>query len=238
MLSRLRSVRKDAQLFGWGKALYSLTYRAVNRVLYFKILKVVKITRPDPQFLECDPRFQCRFLDRDALLSFSREPRYDLSEGFLRQALAKGDECHGITDGEVLASYGWYAHEATPVEDDLLLRFNKSYVYMYKGYTQPEYRGQRLHAIGMTMALQEYLDRGYQGLLSYVEAHNFSSLKSCYRMGYEDVGKVYVARLFGRYFSFGTRGARDHGFAVEQVQPAAAAPAVVSPAQEQAVATS
>jgi hypothetical protein len=32
---------------------------------------------------------------------------------------------------------------------------------MYKGFTLKRYRGQRLHAIGMTRALEHYLSRGF-----------------------------------------------------------------------------
>jgi hypothetical protein len=71
---------------------------------------------------------------------------------------------------------------------------------MYRGFTHPGYRGQRLHAIGMTMALAAYRARGFKGLVSCVDVRNDASLKSCYRMGYHDFGAIYVmtlGRLFG-----------------------------------------
>ena len=52
--------------------------------------------------------------------------------------------------------------------------------------------------LGLAIAL--LLARGFRGLLSYVEWHNSDSLKSCYRMGYRDFGRIYVARILGRYF--------------------------------------
>ena len=61
--------------------------------------------------------------------------------------------------------------------------------------------GNASHAVGMTRALDEYLARGSKGILSYVEWNNFASLKSCYRMGYADFGKIYVLRLFGHFIS-------------------------------------
>src|SRR5437667_315175 len=82
------------------------------------------------------------------------------------------------------AAYGWYASAATPVAPGLVLHFAPGYVYMYKGFTHDLHRGKRLHAIGMTRALQHYRSSGFKGVVSYVESSNFDSLKSCARMGY------------------------------------------------------
>jgi L-amino acid N-acyltransferase YncA len=87
-------------------------------------------------------------------------------------------------------------------------------VYMYKGFTDDNYRGQRLHAIGMTRALRYYLATGHRGIVSYVESTNFDSLKSCFRMGYEAFGTVYLLKLFGRWFSVSSPGCRRFGFRV------------------------
>ena len=94
----------------------------------------------------------------------------------------------------------------------MTLHFSPEYVYMYKGFTHPNYRGQRLHAIGMNLALQEYLDRGYRGLVSYIESNNFSSLKSAYRVGYRDFGRVAVWKIFGARSSMPARAAASSAF--------------------------
>jgi hypothetical protein len=218
MMSKLRTAWKEAKTLGVRNALHDLAYRAVNRACYFKALKVIKITEARPKFLKGDEKYQSGFLDRELLLRFAAVGRYDLEPEFVEQALKKGDECYAIVDGDQLANYGWYSHQATTVEDDLPLHFDRAYVYMYKGFTDPRYRGQRLHGINMTRALKAYLDRGYAGLISYVESNNFASLKSCYRMGYVDVGKVYVARLGGRYLSHANKGCRPYGFGLEALQ--------------------
>ena len=93
---------------------------------------------------------------------------------------------------------------------------------MYKGFTDPRYRGQRLHAIGMTRAMRHYKNNGCKGLVSYVEARNFDSLKSCLRMGYRVFGSVYVTRIFGRYVALSSPGCRRFDFRLRsaQVHPA------------------
>ena len=100
-----------------------------------------------------------------------------------------------------------------------MMHFNGQYIYMYKGLTPGNYRGQRLHAIGMTRALEAYLARGYKGIVSYVEWNNFGSLKSCYRMGYKDFGTVYVVRFFKHYFIHSGAGCDGYGFRLERVRP-------------------
>jgi L-amino acid N-acyltransferase YncA len=88
---------------------------------------------------------------------------------------------------------------------------------MYKGFTHPNYRGQRLHAIGMTMALDHYLNQGYRGLVSWVEANNIRSLRSCYRMGYRHFGEIYVVKIFRKYLILCSKGCEDYGFKVSAI---------------------
>ena len=150
------------------------------------------------------------------LREFAKNPDYELSGSFLDQALAKGDECYGFLDGEALAAYGWYSNKPTETEwPGLVLTFNDQYIYMYKGFTHVNYRGQRLHAIGMLRALEAYLARGHRGIVSYVEWNNFSSLRSCYRMGYADFGNVYATRVFNHYFVHSDAGCKRCEFGLE-----------------------
>ena len=196
-------------------AVRDVVMKIINRVILFKILECVYIGVPDPFYLEAERKYQCGFLDRRALKDSSGDESYELPAAFLKQAYEKGDECFGIAEGDILASYGWYSTKPTVVVNDLRLRFNDEYVYMYKGFTHPRYRGQHLHAIGMTMALQEYLRRGFKGLVSYVESNNASSLKSVYRMGYHAFGRIYVTKILGAYLVYHTRGCQGYGVCLE-----------------------
>jgi hypothetical protein len=203
---------------GFAEDLYNLSVRAINFFMVFKILRAVAIRTADQAFASCPEPYRARFLTAKMLRQFALDPENDLSESFLEEALSKGDECFGICDGNRLASYGWYSFYPTRIDPpDLLLRFNREYIYMYKGFTHMRYRGQRLHAIGMTLALQHYLDRGYRGLVSYVESHNFDSLRSVARMGYREFGSIFVMRVFGRYLTHVSPGCEEFGFAVEEL---------------------
>jgi hypothetical protein len=215
---RLQGAILDARRHGVARASYSLALKAVNRIVPLKILRGVVIERPLPEFLVCPEGYTPTFLTPDRLRSFSLDPETRLSPGFVEEAVSKGDECFGILKGERLTAYGWYSSRPTRIDPrELRLRFRYEYVYMYNGYTHPLDRGQRLHAIGMTLALREYLGRGRKGLVSYVESINFDSLKSCRRMGYAEFGSIHVVRISGTYRAFSSAGCRRLGFRVERV---------------------
>jgi GNAT superfamily N-acetyltransferase len=197
------------------------------------IYKCLYIETPDAAYLTLDAKYRAGFLDSETVWRHAREPGNDLDEASVRRALAAGDECFAIREGDRIAAYGWYSRAAIfHVSDTLRLHFDPRWVYMYRGFTHPDYRGQRLHAIGMTLALAAYRDRGARGFVSVVESWNEPSLKSCYRMGYHDFGTIYeirLGRLFGiadpksallrRHLVFRTPGCEAFGFRLEALRP-------------------
>ena len=230
--STVEQFEKQRAAFGLRSTLRLYGLRAIQRVMPFKVLRGVSLSVVDPRFLDCPPGFSGKYLDAKALRSLAEDASYDLPSEFLDEAIAKGDKCYAILDGSVVAAYGWYADNSTRIGDELRLHFDAGYVYMYKGLTLDRYRGKRLHAIGMTRALAACLDGGKKGIVSYVESGNLSSLRSVYRMGYTDFGRVFIAGGLGRRAIYRTGGCKAFGFRVA-TEPvvAEAAPAVsVSPA--------
>ena len=212
----LQKLRRKLERHGLRQTLYAVSLWTLNSVLMLKILRGVHVERPDASFLSCPENYSAGFLTASELREYARDPRTELSNAFLDEALMRADQCYAIRDGQILAAYGWYSFGNTPIGlSDLLVSFNPQYVYMYKGFTDTRYRGQRLHAIGMSRALAHYLSSGYKGLVSYVEADNFDSLKSCFRMGYGVFGSIYVTRLFGRYVTFSSPGCKRFRFRLE-----------------------
>ena len=201
---------------GIANTLHYACMKLVNRAFPFSILRGVYVERPDRAFLDCPEPYSAGFLSAHALTRHAQDPATELSVEFLATALPAGDECYAICEGGTLASYGWYATGPTPAHAaGLALHFAPGWVYMYKGFTDTRHRGRRLHAIGMTRALQHYVSKGHDGIVSYVESTNFDSLKSCHRMGYRVFGSIYVARLFGRYFMLSSPGCERFDFRLE-----------------------
>jgi hypothetical protein len=180
-------------------------------------MKCVTIDTVDQKYLQRNGDYRYDFLDPGKLLKLAKNPEYQLEKAFLVEAMSKGDECFAIMDRDTLASYGWYSNNSTKVSEELELHFSDQYIYMYNGFTHPNYRGQRLHAIGMTMALDHYLGNGHKGIVSWVESNNFNSLRSCYRMGYKDFGDIHILKLFRKYLIFGSVGCREYGFKVSVI---------------------
>lgn len=213
----LQKTLLNLRTLGFSHTLHNVTLKAINSFIPYKVLKGVTISQVNADFLKSPDGYTAMFLSPSMLREFAKDPVYELSERFLEEAASKGDQCYAICDGGALASYGWYSFRPTRIDPpDLLLHFGSEYVYMYKGFTHASYRGQRLHAIGMSLALQDYRSRGYQGIVSYIESNNFDSLKSCARMGYTIFGTAYVGKIFGHRFQHCSRGCEKVGFRLER----------------------
>jgi len=214
----LASIRSSVDKFGLPATVQDIAYRAANKLTETLVLKGMTLTMAtvDPIFLTDGAEYEWGFLGRDALLrTLSQGAEKDMDAAFIERSLAKGDRCYAaLADGKI-ASYGWYSTQGTEVTADLTLHFNSDWAYMYKGYTLPEFRGKRLHGMGMARALKAYTQDGKKGLISYVESTNFSSLKSCYRMGYVDFGTIFCVKVGAKYLIHGTRGCDAYGFRLE-----------------------
>lgn len=215
-------ISSDLNQLGWRGFLTQYGIAAVNRFALFKVLAGMTLTPDsiDANILKGGEHFTCRFLSAKELREYSLHAENDLPPDFVEQAAQREDKCFAILDGAVLASYGFYSTQPTlliaseDAEKSLYLRFNDSFVYMFRGFTHPDYRGQRLHALGMGLAMQHFCAQGKLGLISYVEAQNFSSLKSVERLGYRIFGRIYILRLAGNYLRIRTKHCARHGFDV------------------------
>jgi hypothetical protein len=209
-------IRRRLRRHGLPATLYAYGMRALNSAVSFRILRALVLARANPSFGKCPAGYSAGFASQQALHRFVREPDSDLSLKFVEQALSRGDQCFAICDGLSLAAYGWHSFRPTPTGlPGTQLHFDPHWVYRYKGFTLPRYRGQRLHAFGMTLALEHYLARGFRGLLTYVESTNFDSLKSCFRVGYRPFGSICVLQGFEQPLMFSTPGCQRMGFRLE-----------------------
>jgi len=207
----LNLIQSDLEHFGIARTLYDLAVRTINVVALGKVFKVLALDAARPEFLDLPAGYRSEFLSESQLRAFACDPRHELTYEFLDDALAKGDECYAVLHGVKLACYSWYSTQPTVASDGLSIHFDPAFVYGYKAFTLPDYRGQRLHAIEVSRAWQAYLARGYRGTIAYVESHNFASLRSCYRMGYRDVGRALVLGMAGRSWAWAGRGCRAFG---------------------------
>lgn len=213
-----RDVPQLYRELGALKTGHTVAYRVLRRGCAYHALVGVVTDVADLRYGEeqaLEPGYWHGFLDEARIRELARDPAHGMDEEFVDAVLARGDRCYAIFDGDRLANYCWYARGTTPLEDDLVLHFDTRYVYVYKCWTMPEYRGRRLHGIGMSMALRELAEDGCRGILAWVESTNYRSLSSGARMGHKEFGTIRYARLGGRYLIWEDRGCREHGFHLE-----------------------
>ncbi len=214
---KLEDLKRIKKGFGYRGVIHALRYSAVNKIIFYRQLQgmIVTMETLNPKYLKGNDAYTHTFLNEQQLRRYGKDPQTEMSETFLNRVLPKGDRCFAILDGETLASYGWYSTKPTAINPELDLYFDDRWVYMFKGYTHPSYRGQRLHAIGMAKALEAFTKEGYKGLISYVATNNFASLKSVYRMGYVNIGKVKIYRIFGKFIIKADEGCEKYKFTVK-----------------------
>ena len=139
--------------------------------------------------------FTARFLTPGEVAAFAADPANDLDPDAAARA-RRGDRCFGVLDGDALAASGWYALEVAEPRHcfGFGMRLPADAAYMYKGFTHPDYRGRRLHGYVMSLALRGLADEGVVRLVSTVDWTNAASLRSCWRLGYESLGRVVLRR--------------------------------------------
>lgn len=161
------------------------------------ILKCLYSHAVDPDFLGLDGRYRAGFLDAAAIREYVGRTDYELPSNVVESALAAGDQCFAIHEGETLAVYQWYSLVTNAFADTVDVQFRPGLVYLHHAFTHPRYRGRRLNAFATTLALRHYLARGYDGIACCVERDNESSLRSFSRIGFRHVGTI-VAFKIGR----------------------------------------
>ena len=219
-MSILSRFYENFRRFGIKRLLYDLTYKFLARTFsYLKIQGMtLTLSRIDPTYLKPINGYEYRFLTEMELREYAKDLSNHLDIKFIEDALAKEDKCYGIIDQETLAAYSWYSNNNTNFNDDLVLYFNKQWVYMYKAYTKPSYRGQRLHAIGMGKALEEFSMKGAIGLISCIETNNFRALRSVHRLGCCNFGKITAIKVFGKFRIKAEKACHQYGFTLKSTR--------------------
>ena len=135
-----------------------------------------------------------------------------LNPAWVEAAFDRGDLCHATFIRGEIVGYGWTSFVRCPHIDDIWVEFARTYRYGYKGFTRASHRGQGVSGgmYGFTDA--RCMEAGCRRTISFVEMHNYSSLRDSYKHGNQRVGFAGYVRLFGRVFPFRSPGAKKHTF--------------------------
>jgi len=213
MASGITKLRTDLKRHGIVQVAEDIALRSINRIIFLKVFRCMMLDVANPEFLVPAKSYRGMLLNSVQLSPYTNVPEYELSQAFVDQACAKGDQCYGLFKGDELAAYQWYSTKATDSGwRGLIVNFNDQNVYMYKAFTHPGHRGKRLYPIGVTTMFAAYLARGYKKMLCLVETKNSASLKSCYRMGFTDCGTLYAAVLSDHFLFHADSASQTYGF--------------------------
>lgn len=191
--------------------LADLTFRKILRAKFSRVvwLDVESLNALGP----AAQGFQFRFLSPEEVERYAKDPTYLLDPSMAERIRDGRDLCYAALQGEKLAAFGWYALDSIEGEhaDGVAVSYPADVAFMYFGFTHPDYRGARLHGAGMANALSELGKRGVTKLVSFVDWRNWASLKSCYRLGYRDLGILLTVDGPRRTFAIPPRAARRLG---------------------------
>lgn len=221
--------REAVTQHGVGATLYHAAFRAANRVAQVAAWNAIVVT-PDTlnhAFLGRtipSQRYQGRLLDAVEMRPYTTASPLgsdcELTQAFLDEAIEAGDRCYAFFEGDSLVNYSWYTgrpKRLTEISEAHELRFDPTWIYTYNGFTHASHRGNRLHALGMSAALEQLTKSGHRGFVSYVDSANLASLKSCARMGYAVFGHVALLKMGRGYVFASSPGCKKYGFRVAKV---------------------
>lgn len=212
-LERLRYLYRHGGVSG---VLFHLLYRTVNRFTRLRIFRAAILEASAPigaQLARLGPYRHGMFTPEE-LKRFTDNPENDLTPDFLDYAAAQGDTCYAVLDGDELVSYCWNSDKPTAIEDDLRMEFRNGYIYRYKEFTRPSYRGRRLSTYARAEALCSVADSGVQGYAGYVEIDNFVCYRALERAGHRFPGFIVIFGKGPTPWIWHSQQAKDWGFRV------------------------
>lgn len=210
MLGFVHQVREQSLRYGLASAAGYFTSRIFDRLAgYVSYQGFVLPARQVRTFaIRAAKGVSCREVDLAELSRCTHDPEYDISEQFLFETRLRGDCCIGVFAGPKLVSYSFNAAAPTNYDSIIHYEFPRGWIYHYKVFTLPEWRGHRLHGLQVATLFQKFSsDAGFKGLTSLVRLTNSPSLASFKRLHFEPafrfavVGKGKKQRLVGHPFT-------------------------------------
>lgn len=157
----------------------------------------------NPAAAESAVPVEVRQIERSDLARYASETEYEISPRFLEGIAARDDLCFGAFVGGKLASYRFFAVRPTAIDSYLRFHFPARWIYAYKAFTHPAWRGKQLHRQlflrsltqvgGWVRGLQEPL-----GFVTLVVSDNAASSSALTRLGFSPFDSFSVLRIGSR----------------------------------------
>ena len=159
-----------------------------------------------------------RKIKSDELFAACHNHKLNLSSIFVENSLRRGDECIGVLRKGNLVGFTWRTTLPTRVSGRVWVKFSDLACYHYKSFVLPECRGKNLLGKIILLSEKAYVDVGKSICVSYIESHNYASLKASRKSGNRTIG--YAAYINNRsgFYSWHSAGAKAFGFCFYQNQ--------------------
>ncbi len=183
---------RERQGDGFARTVKRLAYRAARQLLRLQMADILALDlgpmrerRPEKSSLKF------RFLTAEEIRAAAGDAANDLDANMAGRLDFGRNFCFAALDRGRLANYSWYAlgHIEPEHSSDAGLTLPEDTVFMYKAFTLPAYRGQRLHQATIHRAVQIFARMGIRRLVALVEYGNWASLRSHLGMGCRRAGR-------------------------------------------------
>lgn len=211
--------KKTSKYHGLLSALHSVSISLINKFFELRILRCAVLIDLDFVSSELDSRLHLSILNTEQIKKYMEKGFNDLSPLFIQTAIKKQDTCIAVfDDAENIVGYSWFSAIDTMSDiGHLNFSFDTSLVYTFKVYTSELYRGKRLHAHQMRLALDYFKNQGKKGIACYIYSDNFDSLKSSFRMGFKPAGFILIVKFFDRYWNFSSPACKKYSIKLTQI---------------------
>jgi len=205
----LSGLRQTFRRHGFLKTIPYAASRLLKQFMVFDVSHLMLQDAREVSVPKHNADVECRFITADEVRVFAKDPNCDIDPSIAERLATGYDFCFGgILDG-TLVSYCWLATHSIEKEHNkdtessragIALSYPDAYAFRYKGFTHPDYRGRRIYQRVGTEACLAMQELGVRYILSTAEFINYGALKSSYRSGYEYLGLLGVADLYGIRF--------------------------------------
>lgn len=185
-----------------------LAKRALGRWVWLETYRCLRLPWQEAQAAaeaaaESAVPVEVRQLERSDLQRYGSQIEYEISPRFLDAIASRDDLCCGAFVGGQLVSYRFFAARPTAIDSYLRFRFPQRWVYAYKAFTHPSWRGRRLHRqlfLGSLREVGRWLHglREPLGFVTLVVSDNVASSSALERLGFAQFKSFSVLRIRSR----------------------------------------
>jgi hypothetical protein len=199
-------LRENCSLLGTAfreGGIRELVRTAASGVLYKRATRMILIALTQPRVLpdaaEAARTHTLRFATIDDLLPFLQDESAQISTLDIERLRRGTARCMLQLDGSKLVGYSWvWNTRPAQIDNAVYLHLPPHTKYIFKGYTNPAYRGYAFQALRHLKSLELLRAEGVQHLFGFVDQYNFKSLHGVRKSGFEPVGRVVIRRRRGR----------------------------------------